>query len=208
MTTSAWILIGAIVVIALVGVFVAASFNSRRRTERLKQQFGPEYERTVDEAGEQRAAEKELVARERKHKKLDIVPLSPEARAEYSEKWRTMQTAFVDNPSGAVGEAERLVSEVMRERGYPIDDFEEQAADISVDHPGVVENYRAAHGIYLSQEEGKVGTEDQREAFVHYRALFDKLLGADAPDTAVEQPAVGQPDLNQTNVETPKEARA
>ena len=90
-----------------------------------------------------------------------------------------MQTAFVDDPSSAVGDADRLVTEVMRERGYPVDDFDQRAADISVDHPQVVENYRAAHGIHLSQQKGDVGTEEQRQAFVHYRALFEKLLETD-----------------------------
>ena len=175
-----WILIAAaIVVIAAVAILVTRSANSRKRTERLKERFGPEYERTVGEAGEQSAAEDELAARERKRDKLDIIPLSPGAREKYADSWRTVQTAFVDNPSSAVGDADRLVTQVMRDRGYPIDDFDQRAADISVDHPKVVENYRTAHSIYLLQEEGDVGTEDQREAFVHYRALFEKLLETD-----------------------------
>jgi hypothetical protein len=175
-----WFLIAAISVIAVVAIIVAcmAAIN-RKRTQRLKERFGPEYERAVGEAGEQSAAEEELVARERKREKLDIVPLSPEAREKYADHWRTVQTAFVDNPSSAVGDADRLVTQVMRERGYPIDDFDQRAADISVDHPTVVEDYRAAHSIYLSQEQGDVGTENQREAFVHYRALFGKLLETD-----------------------------
>ena len=107
------------------------------------------------------------------------MPLSPDARAKYADSWRTVQIEFVDNPSSAVGAADRLVIHVMRERGYPIDDFDQRAADISVDHPKVVENYRTAHRIFLSQEQGDVGTEKQREAFVHYRALFEKLLETD-----------------------------
>lgn len=175
-----WVLIAAaIVVIAAVAIVVTRSANSRKRTERLKERFGPEYERTVGEAGEQSGAEDELAARERKRDKLDIIPLPPGAREKYADSWRTVQTAFVDNPSSAVGDADRLVTQVMRDRGYPIDDFDQRAADISVDHPKVVENYRTAHSIYLLQEEGDVGTEDQREAFVHYRALFEKLLETD-----------------------------
>jgi hypothetical protein len=174
-----WILIAVIVVIAAVAIVGAYSANSRKKTERLKQQFGPEYERTVGETGEQRAAEKELAARERKRDKLDIVPLSPQAREKYADRWRTVQTTFVDNPSSAVDDADRLVTQVMRERGYPIDDFDQRAADISVDHPTVVENYRAAHSVSLSQQDGDVGTEKQRQAFVHYRALFEKLLETD-----------------------------
>ena len=168
-----WFFIAALVFIAIAGLIVAAG---RRRTGRLKQQFGPEYDRTVADAGEQQAAEKELVARQRKRQKLDIRPLSRDAQHAYSHRWRQVQTAFVDSPSSALDDADRLLSEVMRERGYPVDDFDQRAADISVDHPAVVENYRAAHAIRLSGRNGDVGTEKQRQAFVHYRALFDKLL--------------------------------
>jgi hypothetical protein len=184
-----WIVIVAIVVIAVVAAVVAISAN-RKRSERLKTQFGPEYERTVAETGDEKAAEKELVARERKRKKLDIQPLSTEALNEYTTRWGMVQTAFVDNPASAVGEADRLVTEVMHQRGYPVDDFEQQSADISVDHPTVVENYRAAHGIYLTQENGDVGTEEQRKAFVHYRKLFEKLIEtSEHKDTAQEATA-------------------
>jgi hypothetical protein len=174
-----WFFSAAIVVLVVLAVIITRAAVNRRRTRRLKERFGPEYERTVGEVGEQRSAEKELVARERKRNKLDIVALSPEARERYAATWRTVQTAFVDEPASAVGEADRLVTEVMRERGYPIDDFEQRAADVSVDHPQVVENYRSGHSIYRSQEAGDLGTEDQREAFVHYRALFEELLEPD-----------------------------
>jgi hypothetical protein len=105
--------------------------------------------------------------------------LTPAALEGYAGRWRTVQIAFVDNPSNAVGDADRLVTEVMRERGYPVEDFDQRAADISVDHPTVVENYRAAHTIHLSQHNGDVGIEQQRQAFVHYRALFERLLDPD-----------------------------
>ena len=193
MPTWSWVVIAAAVVIAVaLLVVVTRSVNRRKRTERLKKHFGPEYERAVGEAGDQGAAEKELVGRERKRQKLDIVALSPESRAKYAEHWHAVQTAFVDDPSRAVGDADRLVTQVMRERGYPIDDFDQRAADISVDHPNVVEHYRAAHVIHLAQEQSDIGTEAQREAFVHYRALFEKLLEKDV----------------ETNRQTPKEARA
>jgi hypothetical protein len=183
-----WVVIAAAIVIAVALVTVIArSAIRRRRTERLKKHFGPEYERAVGEAGDQGAAEKELVGRERKRQKLDIVALAPESRAKYAELWRTVQTVFVDDPSRSVGEADRLVTEVMRERGYPIDDFEERAADISVDHPNVVEHYRAAHTLHLAQEQGDIGTEAQREAFVHYRTLFDKLLETDLEPESTSQ---------------------
>jgi hypothetical protein len=188
-----WVVIAAVAVIAVVlAVIVVRSVSRRKRTERLKSHFGPEYERAVGEAGDQGAAEKELVARERKRQKLDIVALAPESRAKYAEHWRSVQTAFVDNPSRAVGDADRLVTQVMRERGYPIDDFDQRAADISVDHPTVVQHYRAAHVLHLAQEQGDIGTEAQREAFVHYRALFEKLLETDL----------------ETDKDKPKEARA
>lgn len=182
-----WILIAAIIVVAIVAVVVVGSTNRRKNSERLQQRFGPEYDRTVAEAGDERTAEKELVARERKRKKLDIRPLTPEALSHYTGRWQTVQTAFVDDPSSALGDAEQLVTEVMLERGYPVEDFEQQAADISVDHPTVVENYRAAHGIHQS---GNVGTEEQRQAFVHYRALFAKLLETETvKDTSQEATA-------------------
>src|SRR3979490_1748760 len=132
-----WFFVAAAVVFAITLLMVVAlSVTGRTRTERLKKHFGPEYERVVREAGDQRAGEEELVARERKRQKLDIVALSPEAHARYAEKWRAMQTAFVDSPAKAVGDADRLVTLVMRERGYPIDDFDQCASDISADHPG------------------------------------------------------------------------
>ena len=187
-----WIVIAAVVIVVAMAVIVARSVNRRKRSQRLKNHFGPEYERAVGEAGDQRAGEKELVARERKRQKLDIVALAPEAHAKYAERWRTVQTAFVDNPSRAVGDADRLVTQVMRDRGYPVDDFDQRAADISVDHPDVVEHYRAAHILHMAQERGDIGTEAQREAFVHYRALFEKLLATDL----------------ETDKDTPKEARA
>jgi hypothetical protein len=177
MSQWAWILI-AVLVIVVIGV-VAWSVSRRRKSARLREHFGPEYDRTVGELGEQRAAEAELAAREKKRKKLDIVELSPEARQEHAATWQRVQAEFVDDPVDAVGRAERLVTRVMRERGYPIDDFEQRAADVSVDHPDIVDNYRSAHAIYQSQQNGQIETEAARQAFVHYRALFDRLLGAD-----------------------------
>ena len=186
MSVWGWILIAAIVVIlAVTGVAVRLALT-RRRSERLREKFGPEYERTLSDAGDQRAAEADLAAREQKRKKLDIVPLSLESGEKYAERWRTVQIAFVDNPSSAVGDADRLVIEVMRERGYPVEDFDQRAADISVDHPDVVENYRSAHRIHLAQREREISTEEQRQALVHYRALFDKLLETEQGHTADE----------------------
>lgn len=186
MPTWSWIVIAVVaLVIVLLAVIVGVSMMRQKRSERLREQFGSEYEHAVETAGGQRAAERELLARERKHNKLKISDLSPESRARYVEAWGVTQAGFVDDPSKSVGEADRLVTEVMRERGYPIDDFEQRAADISVDHPKVVEHYRAAHILHLAQEQGEIGTEAQREAIVHYRALFEQLVGT-VPETRAD----------------------
>jgi hypothetical protein len=188
-----WFFIAAAVLITLTVVLVAVlSATGRRKTRRLKEHFGTEYERAVEDAGDQRAAEQELVAREQQRQKLDVVELSADAHERYASLWQTVQRAFVDDPSGAVGEADRLVTAVMRERGYPVDDFEQRASDLSVDHPDTVEHYRAAHNLHLAQETADIGTEAQRQAFVHYRVLFGQLLGAD----------------HETDTNTPKEATA
>jgi hypothetical protein len=176
MPTWAWIVI--VVVAALIVLGAIAAWMQQRKSTQLKERFGSEYDRTVSERGERRAAEKELADRERKRERLDIVPLSAEAEQKYSETWRNVQGQFVDDPANAVTEADRLVTAVMRDRGYPIDDFDQRADDISVDHPDVVENYRAAHAVYVKANDGNggAGTEDLRQGFVHYRALFDDLL--------------------------------
>lgn len=168
-----WVLIIAAVVIILV---IAALFAARRRRERLQERFGPEYDRQVDVSGNRRAAESELAAREKRRSKLEIRPLDPEARDRYLVSWREVQARFVDSPETAVGEADQLVADVMRERGYPVEDFEQREADISVDHPQVASEYRAAHGISMAQQHGQASTEDLRQALIHFRSLFDELL--------------------------------
>lgn len=176
MPTWAWI----VIVVAVVVVLIAAIWigGAARRRRGLEERFGPEYERAVSRSG-RREAEAELAEREEKRERLQIVPLDPDARERYRASWQTLQGRFVDQPSQAVGDADRLVTEVMRERGYPINDFEQRAADVSVDHPEVVENYRAAHGIYAADRDGEASTEDLRQAVVHYRALFVELLETD-----------------------------
>ena len=180
MPTWAWIIIVVAVAVVVAGA-IAAYMARQNQTKRLREQFGPEYDRAVSERDSQREAERELAERERKRQQLDIVPLSTDAREKYARKWRDVQTRFVDDPPNAVDEADRLVTDVMRDRGYPMDDFDQRAADISVDHPQVVENYRAAHGIYEQHQNNGAGTEDLRQAFVHYRALFDELLETREP---------------------------
>ena len=173
MPTWAWILIAVGVVVAALVVFAAVT---RRRTARLQERFGPEYDRTVESRGGRREAEAELGSRVERREKLDIRPLSPDARARYEEAWREVQARFVDDPATAVGSADELVGSVMSDRGYPLDDFEQRAEDISVDHPQVVERYRSAHGIARKNAEGQATTEDLRQAIQHYRALFEELL--------------------------------
>ena len=173
MAAWAWIVI-AVGVLAVIGVALYA--GDRRRSRRLQDKFGPEYGRTVEEHGGRRDAESELRDREHARDKLTIRPLSERSRERDQEQWEQVQSAFVDNPSGAVSQVDRLVTEVMRERGYPVDDFDRQAAIVSVDHPEVVSNYREAHTIYTSFESGDASTEDLRQAMTHYRALFDELL--------------------------------
>jgi hypothetical protein len=182
MSVWAWILIAAVVLVAIPALIVAVGIvGSRRKTHRLKEHYGKEYDRLLSETGSEKAANRELTARERKRGKLDIVPLTPAAHSDFTARWQEVQATFVDNPASAVAVADRLVTDVMRQRGYPIDDFERRAADISVDHPEIVDNYRAAHGISNSQHD-EVSTEQQREAFVHYRALFEKLLATTSDD--------------------------
>jgi hypothetical protein len=172
-----WVIV-AIVVIVVIALAVWAAMR-KRRTESLRQQFGPEYDRTVDSADNSRDAESELEQRRRRRAELDVRPLAPGARTRYADEWRSVQARFVDDPPGAVGQADTLVTQVMRERGYPMDDFEQRAADVSVDHPDVVDDYRSAHDISTRSANGQAETEDLRQAMVHYRGLFEQLLEED-----------------------------
>lgn len=186
----AWMLVG----VAVLGLIALAGWSvyRRRRSDRLRKAFGPEYDRVVRTTGDQRGGESELESRQKRRERLDIRPLPAAARERYSEAWRDAQGRFVDAPSDAVGEADQLVILVMRERGYPIEDFDTRAGDISVDHPGVVESYRAAHAISQANDRGEAETEDLRQAMVHYRALFEVLLGTPegerSPDRTELQP--------------------
>jgi hypothetical protein len=180
---STWVWIVIVVAVVVVLALIAWSVLRRRRSTQLREGFGPEYDRTVEEAGSRRRAEAELAEREKRREELDIRPLTPAARDRFVDRWRDTQARFVDDPGSAVGDADSLVQEVMRERGYPTEDFEQRAADISVDHPHIVENYRAAHGISLAQERGEASTEDLRQSIVHYRSLFEELLETGDPES-------------------------
>jgi len=172
--TQTLILLAAVAVafIALVAWFI----YQRVQSQKLQQRFGPEYGRTVDRLGSQTKAEAELRARERRVEKFNIVPLAPAEAARFRQAWNVLQSHFVDDPKGAVVRADALVRELMLKRGFPMGDFERRAADISVDHPVVVENYRAAQGIAERAARGEADTEELRNAVVHYRAIFNELL--------------------------------
>jgi len=166
-----------IVAIAVVALAVVAwGLFQKMRTKRLRGRFGPEYERTVRQIGDRRKAEEELEARKKRVEKLTLRPLTPEEQTRFGKEWKAAQTRFVDDPKGAVADANRLVKEVMQARGYPMADFEQRAADISVDHPRVVSNYRSAREIASRCAEGQASTEDLRQAIIYYRELFDELL--------------------------------
>lgn len=166
------IVVAVAVVVVLILAFV---FLRKRRTENLRKRFGPEYERTVHEIGPRRA-ESNLREREKRVEKFPIRALSVSERQHFLAEWRAVQSRFVDDPRGAAEDADALVNKVMQERGYPMSDFEQRAADISVDHPRVVDNYRAAHDIAQRQKRGEASTEDLRSALIYYRSLFDDLL--------------------------------
>jgi hypothetical protein len=169
----AWVLLVVVVVVLAVAVWAAAR---QRRSASLRERFGPEYDRTVEAADDRRGAEQTLLDRARRRDRLNIVALPEEARSRYAGQWRDIQERFIDDPAGSVGSAHNLLDQVMAERGYPTRDFEEQADLVSVDHPQVVADYRAAYAVYSRQREGQAGTEDLREALVRYRLLFEELL--------------------------------
>jgi len=164
-----------VIVLAGTGIWL---FIRKQRTEKLRTQFGAaEYSRAVKEGGSQRKAEAVLDERAERVERLHIRPLAAEDRARFVDSWARIQARFVDGPGSAVTDADRLLGDVMSTRGYPVSDFEQRAADISVDHPLVIENYRRAHDIAIRQGRGQASTEDLRQAMIHYRTLFEELVG-------------------------------
>ena len=164
-------------VILLIAVLAVLYMRKRRSTTAdLRQKFGPEYERAVLKHGSERKAEANLADREKRIEKLTIRDLDPTEREHFLKQWASVQSRFVDSPKGAVAEADDLVSSLMKTRGYPVSDFDQRAADISVDHPRVVENYRSAHEIALRVGKDEATTEDLRTAIIHYRSLFEGLV--------------------------------
>lgn len=176
MPTWLWVVIVVVAVLVVLGVVISALRT--RRSRDLKERFGPEYDRVAADAPSRREAEAELRERQERREQFDIRPLDTADRDRYRARWQDVQAEFVDDPSAAVRHADALIQEVMRARGYPVDDFDTRAADLSVDHPDVVENYRAAHGIAVAHERGNAGTEELRHAVQHYRRLFENLVEA------------------------------
>jgi hypothetical protein len=172
MDTPTLLLIAGIVIVLVIAVAAVIAMQ-RNRSRRLKERFGPEYRHAVEHAGSRSKAEAELLERQKRVERLHIKPLSPTEAARFSQTWKALQARFVDNPKAVVIEADQLVHELMQKRGYPMGDFERRAADISVDHPAVVDHYRAAQAVVLRDDSD---TERLREAVVHYRILFDELL--------------------------------
>jgi hypothetical protein len=195
-----WVLIAVVVVAALALLLWRAT--ARRRTGKLREQFGPEYERTVQGADSKRQAEAELQAREERRQSFDIRPLPTDASERYVEQWRSVQAEFVDEPAAAVKRADGLIKAVMAERGYPVEDFDQRAADLSVDHPRVVDNYREGRRLAQTNGDGASSTEDLRQAMRHYRALFSDLVESGEDEPIARERAAEQGDAAGDPVET------
>ena len=169
-------LIVIIVLLLVAAGVVGYMFERRRRERQLKEQFGSEYDRALQESGNRRSGERELLERQKRHEQLDIGPLDPSRTEEYRSEWQQVQTRFVDNPESAINDADALIEALMSERGYPVGDFDTKLADLSVEHADVLQHYRAAHQIATATDAGEADTEALRRAMVHYRALFASLL--------------------------------
>jgi len=175
-----------VVVVIVVLSVIAVIIVQRRKAAALRQRFGREYERTVRERGSEREAQALLQQREKRVQKFNIRKLDATERQQYAERWRIVQSRFVDDPRGAVVDADDTVASLMRSRGYPMADFEQRAADLSVDHPHVVDKYRAAHEISLRHRQGQASTEDLRQIMIYYRSLFEDLLDGRKPSSIRE----------------------
>lgn len=176
MATWIWIVIIAAIVILV--ALIAWAATRKRRTDELRERFGPEYDRALSRDGSRKEGESELRERVERHDALNIQPLNADEASRYQQEWRDVQARFVDAPDESLRRADGLITEVMQRRGYPMSDFEQRSADLSVDHAQTVQDYRAAHAVSMQTSRGQASTEDQRQAMVHYRALFDDMLGA------------------------------
>ena len=196
MNTTVIVLIVVVVVLLVALAGVGMMLARRRRSEQLQDRYGPEYQRTLAETGDRRAAETALTEREQRHRSLDVRDLQAEERDRFAAEWTDIQRGFVDDPVQAVHRADALVVAIMRVRGYPVDDFERRAEDISVEHPHVVRHYREARAIHEATESGRADIEQQRRAVTSYRALIEALLGGDDHRTnshAVSEQRVDRP---------------
>ena len=176
MTTVIIIVLVVAAVVVVAGAAAAYVMDRDKKRRQVRQDFGPEYHRELARTGDRGKAQKELEERKERVASFDLKPLSADDAQRFSDQWRRTQERFVDDPQAATGDADGLVQEVMKARGYPVADFDQRAADISVDHPEIVQNYRSAHRISEANDRGEANTEDLRQAFVHYRSLFIELL--------------------------------
>jgi len=174
---STWLWAVLVIAVVIVAVLILVTAIRNRRSERLRDGFGPEYDRAIDRAGDRGAGEAELRDRKARHDELELRPLAPLARKRFMDAWQGTQAEFVDDPAVAISDADRLIQSVMLDRGYPIEDFDDRAALVSVDHPRVVERYRRAHTIAIANAGGDTDTEQLRIAMQDYRALFEELVG-------------------------------
>ena len=174
-------LIPVIIVVAALIVIAAVLITRQRKSKHLKEQFGPEYDRAVDQHGNARNAEVILLEREKRVEKFSLRPLTPSDRERYAEEWAAIQRRFVDDPASAVNQADTLVNTVLAARGYPIGEAEQRAADISVNYPSLVQNYRSARGVMLRHSQSQASAEDLRLAMVNFRSLFGELLETAKP---------------------------
>src|SRR5512140_719192 len=181
--SSTYILIAVVVILVIMGMILGPRFASRKRSERLHDQFGPEYDRALETMGDEKKAEKELNGRQKHVDSLNIRPLSVKEREQYQVDWTAVQAQFVEQPGEATIAADHLIMEVMQLRAYPVSDFEQRAADVSVQYPALVSNYRAARAIAVKNEQHQADTEELRQAMIYYRPLFKELLGT---ETVVE----------------------
>ena len=196
MDIAIWVVIIAFAVAAAALAIGLVLSMRKRRSERLRRDFGPEYDRALADGANRSRAEASLEERRRRVAKLRLRPISPNERTRYTGQWEETQAQFVDDPNAALRNAQRLIDSVMGARGFPVGEFDQQAADISVDHPDVVENYRSARAIFESHERDEADTEDLRQAMVHYRTLFRDLVhadGAEQPDTSGAAPSDRRP---------------
>jgi hypothetical protein len=178
-STTYIVIIAVVLVLVIIGAVLGPVLARRKKTERLQDHFGPEYDHTVQTMGNEKKAQTELDERQKHVATLDIRPLSASERERYLADWTAVQSKFVDEPGQAIVDADHLIMEVMQLRNYPVSDFEQRAADLSVNYPALVTNYRAARAVAVKNEQLQADTEELRQAMIYYRSLFDELLGTE-----------------------------